>query len=274
MAFSKGPFRYPGGKFYALKHLEPFWLGVDHDEYREPFVGGGSVFFAKPKASSNWVNDIDPDLIITYQVIQDPKLSEKLMVLLHKEIANKERHKEIKHMSPKGKILSAFKYFYLNRTSYSGITNKPAWGYKDGKSSPPINWGARIRESRNQLANTKITCLDFEEVISAKSKHKSVLIYLDPPYFAADQKRAYTFSFQEKDHARLATALRKTKFNFMLSYDDNQFIRTLYKGFNFYSLKWLYNTANIKDKQRGQGSELMITNYKLKNVPLFEQLSK
>ena len=41
----KSPFRYPGGKFYALKKLLPFVSCVEHDEYREPFIGGGSVFF-------------------------------------------------------------------------------------------------------------------------------------------------------------------------------------------------------------------------------------
>jgi len=268
MAFSKGPFRYPGGKFYALKHLEPFWLAVDHDEYREPFVGGGSVFFAKPKAKFNWINDIDNDLITTYQVIQDPKLSKKLITLIKSESATRERHKEVKEMKPTTKVANAFKYFYLNRTSYSGITNKPAWGYRDDKSSPPKNWGKRIDESRAKLADTKITSLDFGGVISAKPKGRSVLIYMDPPYFAADQKRAYTHSFVERDHLRLAATIKKSPFHFALSYDDDPFIRELYKGFNIYNLKWFYNTANIKNKKRILGSELVITNYKLRNVPL------
>lgn len=44
------PFRYPGGKYYAMNILEPFWDSVDHMEYREPFAGGATVFFTKPKA--------------------------------------------------------------------------------------------------------------------------------------------------------------------------------------------------------------------------------
>ncbi len=44
------PFRYPGGKFYALGLLAPFWQ-IEHDEFREPFLGGGSVFFTKPKSN-------------------------------------------------------------------------------------------------------------------------------------------------------------------------------------------------------------------------------
>ena len=40
----KTPFRYPGGKFYALKHILPLIDQISYDEYREPFVGGGSIF--------------------------------------------------------------------------------------------------------------------------------------------------------------------------------------------------------------------------------------
>ena len=41
-------FRYPGGKLKALKFINPFWQQIEHDEYREPFVGGGSVYIHKP----------------------------------------------------------------------------------------------------------------------------------------------------------------------------------------------------------------------------------
>ena len=40
-------FRYPGGKAKAIKFIKPFWENCPHQEYREPFVGGGSVFIAK-----------------------------------------------------------------------------------------------------------------------------------------------------------------------------------------------------------------------------------
>ena len=54
-------------------------------------------------------------------------------------------------------------------------------------------------------------------------------MYLDPPYYLADQKRAYTKSFEEKDHIRLAKSLKKTDFLFCLSYDDWEEVRRLYE---------------------------------------------
>ena len=79
--------RYPGGKFYGLKKIKPF-LKIYHDEYREPFVGGGSVFLGKELApKANWINDIDNELINFYQVIQNEEDRWKLFSLLENEVA-------------------------------------------------------------------------------------------------------------------------------------------------------------------------------------------
>ena len=63
----------------AIKYIEPFWDAIAHDEYREPFLGGGSVFLAKPLAKLNWINDLDKDLISFYKVVKDPVMCEKLV---------------------------------------------------------------------------------------------------------------------------------------------------------------------------------------------------
>ena len=69
----KNCLRYPGGKFYGFKFLEPF-LETPHNEFREPFVGGGSVFLGKSLVKKNWVNDNDKELITFYKVISDDSL--------------------------------------------------------------------------------------------------------------------------------------------------------------------------------------------------------
>ena len=92
--------RYPGGKFYGFKRIEPF-LKIKHDEYREPFIGGGSIFLGKSKASKlNWINDIDKELINFYQVIREDNDREKLFTLIKNEAANKQRHSEVKEIKP------------------------------------------------------------------------------------------------------------------------------------------------------------------------------
>src|SRR3989338_9221129 len=272
MAFSKGPFRYPGGKFYALKYLEPFWLTVLHDEYREPFVGGGSVFFAKPKAKFNWINDIDSDLITTYRAIQDPILSKRLLNRSVEEEASRERWQEIKKHVPKNKIDVAFKYYYLNRTSFSGKMISSAWGYRPKRSIPPYRWGEKIIPASTKLADTKITSLDFENVIAAPSQGERVLIFLDPPYFNPPKRKHYINGFTQPDHQRLQNILRKTQYKFFLTYEDCKEIREMYEWAHIYPVKFFYRVDNstVFQKKRRVGEELIITNYKL-NYGLFER---
>ena len=88
----KSPLRYPGGKFYALKHIMPYIECVEHDEYREPFLGGGSVFFAKQKVQFNILNDLEQEIINFYKLILDDEMRNELIRRFDREVANKERH--------------------------------------------------------------------------------------------------------------------------------------------------------------------------------------
>ena len=98
------------------------------------------------------------------------------------------------------------------------------------------------------------------------------MLYVDPPYFKADQKRAYTKSFELEDHIRLAELLKHTEYYFCLSYDDVEEIRDLYSWAHIHEKSWLYNTANKKGESREKGSELVITNYKVKTYDLFSDI--
>ncbi len=140
----KTPFRYPGGKFYALKYILPFIAKIPHDEYREPFVGGGSVFFGKVPTKTNWVNDIDGELINIYKAIQNPATRKKLINLLKNEGANPIRYKEVRSLKPKGSLERAYRYYYLNRTSFSGKMISASWGYREKRSIPPHRWSEVI----------------------------------------------------------------------------------------------------------------------------------
>lgn len=260
--YVQSPFRYPGGKFYALKYIVPFLNAYPHDEYREPFVGGGSVYFGKPRVEHNWINDLETLMIETYKAIQSPTRVQRLMERVGTEVANRERHSEVKEMDAKTKDDIAFKTYYLNRTSYSGIINKPAWGYEIGFSSPPPNWPNFLTNAHKKLKNVEITNIDFSEVLSAPAIGSNPIAYLDPPYFLADQKRAYTKSFVLEDHLRLEEQARKLDYAFVLSYDDCEEVRDLYSWANIYPRTWFYNTANSSGPRK-IGKELLITNFKI-----------
>jgi len=261
-------FRYPGGKHYAIDILRPFWQCVEHDEYREPFAGGATVFFNKESVKNIWLNDIDSELISTYSCIVDKKSRDELVRLFNDEVATPERWREIMNLVPKSDLEIAFKYFYLNRTSFSGKLVSAAWGYRPKRSLPPERWHERIYPCSEKLLNAKLTSLDFEEVISKTSRSK-VLMYVDPPYFLPPKHKHYRHGLDKNDHARLANSLKNTSHKFFLTYDDAEEVRELYKWAFLYPVNFFYRVENsaTQSGKRKQGFELVITNYEIPNVP-------
>lgn len=260
------PFRWAGGKYYALKKLQLFWESVEHDEYREPFLGGGSVFWAKPKVKHNWLNDIDQGLTRTLNFIKDENNRNELIALFENEVeATKEKYEIVKAAKPKSEIEFVYRYYYLNRTSFSGKMINPSWGYRPKRSLPPCRWSERIIPCGEKLKDVKLTNQDFEKVILQKPKGKSVLIFLDPPYYLGNKENHYAHGFTYEDHVRLAETCKKTDNKFFLTYDDCKEVRDLYKWANIYSLEFFYRLDNSKDSsnKRKVGSEIVITNYKI-----------
>lgn len=261
------PFRYPGGKFYALNILSLFWRVVNHDEYREPFAGGATVFFNKPKALYNWLNDIDHELMVTYRVMGDKQLRLELVERISQEEATKERWHEVSRFKPNTELEVAYRFYYLNRTSFSGKMVSGAWGYRPKRSLPPERWHERILPCGDKLEDVTLTCGDFEEVIVSPARGQSVLIYVDPPYYAPPKRKHYRNGFSKDDHLRLRNLLKTTSHNFFLTYDDVPEVRDLYNWANIREARFFYRVDNSNTQKgvRRTGCELVITNYDLPN---------
>jgi DNA adenine methylase len=274
------PFRYAGGKFYArkliLEYIPP------HSCYVEPFAGGASIFFAKDKVEKNWLNDIDEELMNVYLFIRD--YPEKLVDALKLEVATKDRHSFYKHeFHPTNNLEKAIRWYYLNRTSYSGIMNKKNcyWGYGEKYSMRPENWGKNILRTSEKLQNVCLTQLDFEEVL--EQVEEGAFLFIDPPYFNAEQDKLYNYSFSQDCHYRLMKSLQRLnyKFHFLLTYDYSDEIQSLYSWAKvIHQKEWDYRvnrtddqkvTKQIKEGQlenqavkkgrRYKGREVFITNY-------------
>lgn len=270
------PFRWPGGKFYARKIIEAYI--PPHDYYVEPFLGGGSVFFHKPKVDS-WLNDLDSELMNCYKNIK--KNVVEMMNTLEGEMATKDRHSYYKNeFKPQNALDRAVRYYYLNRTSYSGIMKEVNcyWGYGDKYSMRPENWGRQLVRNHKKLQKVKLTSLDFEDIFDNLPKDKNIFMFVDPPYFNADQSKFYQQSFDLRDHERLAKRLRKLPRNifFLLTYDNSAEVRELYSWANqVREHEWNYVVSRTDDQKRnkklkdgysaprGKGKEVFIFNYDL-----------
>ena len=261
----KNIFRYPGGKFKAIKYIEPFWKKISHDEYREAFVGGGSVFMSKDNVEINWINDLDTDLMAFYKTIKNKKKRNELIEELININITRKNYEKYYFSKPTKNLDRAVRYYVLNRCSFSGITKwnayigSPRWNIKRNTDA--------IHFVGDKLQKTRITTLDFEEVINEKSS-KDTFLFLDPPYAESRQVAAYNFVFEKHDHIRLNKCLKTTKFKFLLTYDDCDFIRNLYDGLFLYDKTWTYSVANsnVHHNPREKGNELFISNFKLEDA--------
>lgn len=273
---SNSPFRYAGGKFYARRLILD--EVPEHSFYSEPFAGGASVFFAKPKCHHNILNDLDEDVINTFLVIRDNV--EDLINGLHGIPATKENHHWFKnHFRPKTNIERAKRWFYLNRTSYSGIM-KPEncyWGYGEKYSMRPENWPPHLRTVSDKLQGVLLEAKDFEESID--NMPDGSFLFVDPPYYNADQQKFYNCHFLIEDHERLAACLHRNsnRLKFLLTYDDHEDVRDLYHWGRYISERTWNYTINRTDNQReglklkdgfkssrGKGREVFIRNYDVK----------
>lgn len=253
--------RYPGSKFNASKYIQPFWEAVNFHEYREPFLGSGAIFFKMPKAKYSWLNDFDKDLINLFKVVASSSKRDQLIQLISGVKPSPEYFEELKSSRPKSILEKAFWYFVINRTAYSGIMKNPNWGFHPIKSVQPDKWPARIYEAGVKLEkDVHITSTHFKDVISAPSE-RSVWMFVDPPYFLADQKRAYSHYFTLEDHLDLEQSLRSTQHKFCLTYDNCDQVKDLYHWANIHEIDWMYHTANSNVTTRKVGKELIITNY-------------
>ena len=270
---SNSPFRYPGGKFYARRLI----LGMlpHHQGYCEPFAGGASIFFVKDKAPNSLLNDLDEDVINTLLHIRDDV--ESLIGLLEGIPATKELHGYYKtEYEPQNDLERAFRWYYLNRTSYSGIMRPENcyWGFGEKYSMRPENWPPHLRTVSDKLQGVALSALDFEGVIDGLPD--GYFVFVDPPYYSADQQKFYRCTFSKPDHERLAACLRRNseRLRFLLTYDNHPDIWEMYSWVDSISShEWNY-TINRTDDQKNRlknedgfrrvrykGREIFVRNY-------------
>lgn len=144
------------------------------------------------------------------------------------------------------------------------------WGYGEKYSMRPENWPRNILRTSEKLQGVKLTSLDFEDLI--KEVPKNSFLFIDPPYFNADQDKFYACSFKKDDHFRLAKILKKhsKRIKFLVTYDNSPEVRDLYDWvIDMHEREWNYTISRTDDQKnktdkkgtRSKGKEIFIVNY-------------
>jgi DNA adenine methylase len=266
----RSPLRYPGGKQKAIEQISRLMKSAE--EYREPFVGGGSVYLharSMGLAKRYWINDKFAELVSFWKTVQDPEACVRLLNELEQLRCSFRSAAQIKKFFLKARLeepsdayREALLFFFFNRVTFSGTTR--AGGFSSAASLSRFTASSieRLVPMPQALAGTEITNLDFEQVINKPGK--DVFIFLDPPYFTATKLYGHGGSLHAFDHERLARILKKTQHKFLITYDECPEIRELYswafvKG---WSLRYGMNNCSLQRESK-IGSELFIANYAL-----------
>ncbi len=266
----RSPLRYPGGKQKAIDQISKVFPTEKIKEFREPLVGGASVFFHARKtglAEIYWINDAFKELASFWKTVQDPLRCLKLIDELERLRTSfsspdqiKQFFLQVRDEAVEDEYRQALLFFFFNRVTFSGTTR--AGGFSAAASLTRFTASSieRLRPMPLALSDVRITNVDYQELITAPGN--DVFLFLDPPYFTATKLYGQNGSLHAFDHWKLAKLLKTTGHKFLITYDDCDEIRELYDFANIkgWQLQYGMNNCNLQKKSR-IGSELLITNY-------------
>ncbi|MGM0520416.1 MAG: DNA adenine methylase [Campylobacterota bacterium] len=271
--------KWVGGKRRLLSQIIPL-LPKEFNNYFEPFVGGGALFFelfnqGKLRDKNIYLFDINSELINAYNMVK--LYPEQLIKELEKfqKQHSKEFYYEIRAWDRTEKflksneLLRATRFIYLNKTCFNGLyrvnkknqNNVPMGSYKN----PNICDSDVIFNASFALQNAVIRNCSYKEVLNHALSND--LVYFDPPYYPLTQTASFTsyseFEFLEKEQTELYEvfkALSQKKCNVIHSNSDTQFIKDLYKDYEVEEI-FANRFINSKSSERGKISEVLVRNF-------------
>ena len=273
----KTPLRYPGGKSRALSKLLQYIPDLkEFEEYREPFLGGGSVALEVSKRYPRleiWVNDLYEPLYNFWREVQDHgyEIKNELLQL-------KQRHCD--HTSAKKLFLDAKQYlerpledsenfhravsFYVvNKCSFSGLTESSSFSKQASDSNFSLAGIDRLAEYQKLIGNWKITNLSYEKLLT---DDRSVFTYLDPPYDIKSNLYGRRGSMHKCfDHDTFAADCDRFIGPQLISYNSSALIKERFQGWTVAEFAHTYTMRSVGSYNTDQASrtELVLMNYEM-----------
>lgn len=267
----KSPLRYPGGKSNVVKKIASL-SPIEFGEFREPLVGGGSLFILLKQLYPHrrfWINDKYPPLFNFWKMCQSnlDDLVEQVLKFRKRFREGKELYNYLWiHYDKFNNIRKASAYFIFNRITFSGTTHSGGYSDESYKKRFTESSIERLKLMKYILPRTRITNYDYKEVV--KTKGSNVFYYLDPPYFSAAKSPLYGRNGNLNkifNHYEFATVMKECKHKWLITYDDCSFIKKLFSfAHTIKSWNLSYGMRNVSTNLKQRGKELFITNYSIK----------
>ena len=273
MKYLKTPLRYPGGKSRAVPKLFKYFPDMSNiKEYREPFLGGGSVAIAITKQYPDidiWVNDLYEPLYNFWVELRDngdylhdqlqqlksrfpDQGSAKGLFLDAKEIVTDETQKDKDR---------AVAFYIINKCSFSGLTESSSFSPQASDSNFSMRGINFLPEYSRLITNWKITNLSYEQLLC---DNKQTFIYLDPPYDIRSNLYGKRGNMHKGfDHDVFASDCDRFISPQLVSYNSSQLVCERFKGWEAGQFDHTYTMRSVGTYMNDQQErkELVLSNY-------------
>ena len=271
----KTPLRYPGGKSRACTKMDPYFPDLrNYTEFREPFLGGGSVAIHISKKYPHLkitVNDLYEPLINFWVQLQTfgDELTEKIKEYKsnHPEpVSAKElflNSKKVINDRSIDDLERAAAFYIVNKCSFSGLTESSSFSQQASNSNFSMRGIEKLPGYSEIISHWHINQYSYEYLMR-ENVHDGIFMYLDPPYDIKDNLYGKKGEMHKHfDHDKFAEDCDKSKINMMVSYNSDQLIKERFKNWDATEFDLTYTMRSVGEYMRDQKQrkELILMNY-------------
>lgn len=261
--------KWPGGKRWLLKKL-PEIFSIQFNNYYEPFLGSGAVFFHLcPKGSV--LSDVNEELINLFVQMRDHPQELAKQLEAHQKKHSKTYYYEIRDKNYVSSMERAGRFLYLNRTCFNGMYREN----KNGKFNVPIGTKDnciydidKFEHYSNALKNAELMTCDFRSTI--KKAGSGDLLFVDPPYTIGQAQQNSFIKYNSKlfswnDQEDLCSEIVAARNRGVIIISTNAYcdeLLEMYKKEGFYvqPIEKKSTISGVIDKRR-KTTELLITSF-------------
>lgn len=254
---------YIGGKSLLTSTIIP--KIPDHKCYVEVFAGAAWLLFKKDEAKSDVeiINDINLDLITLYRVVKHHL--EEFIRYFKWVLVSRDEFIRFRKETPETlmDIQRAVRFYYLLKLGYAARIKDPSFSIAT-TSKPRLNL-LRIEEELSavhlRLSRVYIENRFYADVFARFDK-EGTFFYIDPPYYGCEDYYGPGI-FSRGDFVKLRNILAGLKGKFILSINDVENIRMLFRDFYMIPVETSYSAAGGNKKKKV--TELLIGNFDLRS---------
>jgi DNA adenine methylase len=253
--------------------MDPYFPDLrNYDEFREPFLGGGSVAIHVTKKYPNlkiWVNDLYEPLVNFWQQLQmfGPEMKDKLQELKSRYPDRGSARglflesKDYLNSNEKDNLWRAISFYIVNKCSFSGLTESSSFSAQASDSNFSMRGIEKLPEYSKFIKNWRITNYSYDYLMDGD---KGAFVYLDPPYDIKDNLYGNKGSMHKGfDHDKFAADCDACNMDQLISYNSDQLVKDRFKNWNAAEFDLTYTMRSVGEymREQKQRKELLLFNY-------------